>query len=147
MNIIIGWLIVATLDIAYAISVTAVRGGSPSRMLQGIASGIMGPAAFQGGTATEAFGLALHYFIALMIVVVYAAMCRRIALLREHPVLWGAFYGVGVWVVMNFIVIPLSRAARPRYVMPWVLYGIAVHIFIIGIPAAYFAARHVRRNA
>jgi hypothetical protein len=147
MNILIGWLVVGTLDIAYAIIVTGIRGGSPIRMLQGIAAGLLGPAALRGGLATEALGLGLHYFIALMVVVVYAFACRRIALLREHPIACGAVYGVGVWLFMNFVVIPLSRANRPRYVLPWVLYGILVHIVIIGIPAAFFATRHVRRRS
>jgi len=37
-------------------------------------------------------------------------------------------------------VIPLSRANRPRYVIPWVLYSIAAHIFLIGMPAGIFGA-------
>lgn len=146
MNIIIGWLIVGTLDITYAIVVSGIRGVAPIRVLQSVAAGLLGPDSFKGGIPTEVLGLALHYFIALVIVVVYAFAARRIPLLLEHPVLCGGVYGIGVYVFMNFVVIPLSRAGRPRYVIPWVLYSIAAHIFLIGMPAGIFGARHVRRN-
>lgn len=50
----------AVADIGYVIGLVLHAGGSPSRMLQGIASSVLGRATFDGGAATAALGLALH---------------------------------------------------------------------------------------
>ena len=87
------------------------------RVLKFIASGLLGAAAFQGGAAIAALGLALHFVIALGAAAVYWAASRRIAFLATHPVPSGLLYGVAVYFFMNLVVIPLS-AVPPR---PFVL--------------------------
>jgi hypothetical protein len=52
--IILGGLIAGTLDLTSAFIVTGLRGGSHARMLQGIASGLLGADSFTGGAATAA---------------------------------------------------------------------------------------------
>ena len=47
-----GWLIAGTLDILWATGISAWRGVAPSRVLQFVASGALGPASFQGWLAT-----------------------------------------------------------------------------------------------
>ena len=56
---------VGILDGLAAVVTAAVRGISPDRVFQYIASGILGRAAFEGGAATIAFGLLLHFIVAL----------------------------------------------------------------------------------
>ncbi len=59
----------------------------------------------------------------------------------------GAAYGLVVYAVMNYIVVPLS-AARPGSKDPlWIALSIAVHAFLIGIPCAVFASRAIRAEA
>jgi hypothetical protein len=76
------------------ISAAFIRWGKPVRLLQGIASGLLGPRAFQGGKGTAALGLALHFFIAFSAAAVYYAASRRLAFLRQRALVWGMFYGV-----------------------------------------------------
>ena len=133
---------VAVLDILDAIVFFGLRGVAPSRILQSIASGVLGREAFQGGAATAVLGLGIHLFIAFVIVAIYVLASRRVAALRRDPFLNGPFYGLVVYVVMNWIVVPLSAAgagARPTAVL---INGILIHIFGVGIPAA-LAARAV----
>jgi uncharacterized membrane protein YagU involved in acid resistance len=137
-----GGLVIGTLDGAYAVIFWGLRGVGPIRIFQNIAAGLLGrDAAFSGGLKTEAIGVALHYFIAISIVAVYWLVSRSVAILRERPILCGGTYGVLVYIFMNYIVIPLSRTSRTRFLLPWVVWSVIVHIFVIGIPAALFARK------
>lgn len=73
-----------------------------------IAGGLPGRAAFQGGAGTYFLGVTLHYLIALSGAAVYYSASRRLLFLREHTLVCGMFYGIGFYLVMNLIVLPLS---------------------------------------
>jgi hypothetical protein len=62
--ILIGGAIAGACDITYAITFWAFRSVSAMRVLQSVASGLLGAPAFKGGLATAALGLVLHFFIA-----------------------------------------------------------------------------------
>ena len=110
-----GTLIVGTADILDAFIFFGLRGTRPVRILQGIASGILGRDAFSGGAATAALGAVLHYFIAFAIVWVFLAASRRLPALARRPWLYGPLYGLVVYAVMNYVVIPLSLVTvRPK---------------------------------
>jgi hypothetical protein len=135
MYIVGGGLIAGTLDIAFACIYWAIKASVPAqRIFQSVAAGLLGKASFQGGAATAALGLALHYFIATsMSLAFYVVAVRRPALVRR-PVLYGVPYGLLLYVIMNYIVVPLS-AARPGPKDPlWIALGIAVHALLIGVP-------------
>ncbi|HET7039277.1 MAG TPA: hypothetical protein VFH97_05275 [Gemmatimonadales bacterium] len=140
-----GGLLVGTIDIVYACVFWALKAGVPARrILQSVSAGLLGTASFDGGTATAALGLALHFFNAVTMSVVYYLASGRLPALARRPVLWGGLYGLGIYAVMNYVVIPLS-AARPGSRDPlWVGLSIAVHVFLIGMPIA-FATRLARR--
>ena len=134
-----GGLLVGSIDALYAISFWVPRGATPVRIFQSIAAGLLGRSAFQGGLATAALGMALHYFIALAIVVVYWLLSGRFDVLVRRYLLCGAVYGLGVYAFMNYVVIPLSASTRSRFNLTWVVCSVIVHALLIGIPAAAFA--------
>ena len=136
-----GTLAVGTLDALDAIVFFGVRSGArPVRIFQGIASGLIGPAARQGGWQTAALGVALHYFIAFGIVVTYFLVSRRVQLLTRHPVIWGLLYGLVAYAMMNLVVIPLSKIGGPTVpALPVLANGLLIHMFGVGLPAALFA--------
>jgi len=143
--IIAGGLLIGTLDAIYAVIFWGMRGAAPIRIFQGIAAGLLGrDAAFRGGIRTEALGLGLHYFIALVIVVVYFAASRFWPSLLERPIIYGIIYGILVYIFMNYIVIPLSATHRPPFLLSWVVCSVIVHAFLIGAPAALFARKAQR---
>ena len=148
----IGWIVggafvIGTLDAAYAIIFWGMRGAGPVRIFQSIAAGLLGEAAFRGGLRTEALGLALHYFISLAIVVMYWLASRLWPVLTRRPIVCGALYGIGVYLVMNYVVIPLSATSRPRFLLSWVVCSLIVHAFLIGVPAAFFARTALEAKA
>ena len=130
------------LDIAAALSVYGLRGARPIRILQGIASGLLGAEAFKGGRGTAALGLALHFLIAFTAAAVYLAASRRLRILIDRPVLAGLLYGVAVYAVMNAVVLPLSNVAPARFDAPLAVTILVVHMVCVGLPIALAARRH-----
>ena len=134
------------MDITSAIIITISRGSTVTRLLQFIASGLLGPQAFQGGTATAVLGLALHFLIAFTLVAVFYVARRSVRFLREHAIISGIIYGLVVYAVMNLVVLPLA-AARPRHSLTGDLIQIGIHMFIIGLPTSLLLRRLSGANA
>jgi hypothetical protein len=140
-----GGVVAGTLDIVYACVFWAIkRGVAPQRILQRVASGLLGEASLTGGWATAALGLALHFFIAISMATVYYLVARRWATLWHRPVSYGAAYGLLLYVIMNYVVVPLSAAGPGSQDPVWVGMSIVVHALLIGVPCAIFARRAIR---
>jgi hypothetical protein len=134
-------LFVGVLDIADAFIFYGLHGVAPIRILQGIASGLLGRAAFTQGHRSALLGVVLHFFIAFTAATVYLLTSRRLPLSR-HPLLYGALYGVAVYVVMNYIVLPLSKVVpKPHFSSIAFVNGVAALIFCVGIPVAFISRR------
>ena len=133
-------LVVGVIDIASAFAVGISRGSTPLRVLQFIASGLLGRSAFAGGVSTAALGLALHFVIAFGVVLVFYAARRKLRVFRERPVFSGLAYGAIVFAVMNLIILPLS-AATIRHALVPDLIQLAIHMFIIGLPTSLLIRR------
>jgi uncharacterized membrane protein YagU involved in acid resistance len=102
---------------------------------------LLGDASFTGGGRTAALGLVLHYFIATSMAVTYYLFARRWSDLWQKPWVYGPLYGVLLYGIMNYIVVPLSAANPGSRNLTWVLLSVAVHAFLIGTPCALFARR------
>ena len=140
-----GTLAVGTLDILDAFIFFGLRGARPIRILQSIAAGLLGREAFNGGWGTAALGLALHFFIAFVIVLVFLAASQRMAMLTRQPVLMGLIYGIAVYLVMTLVVVP-APAAGGGGLPPWpvALNGVLIHMFGVGVPASLAASAAAR---
>lgn len=137
----LGALVVGVLDLIDAFAFFALRGVTPIRILESIASGLLGPRAFQGGPGVAALGLLLHFTIAFGIVVVFVAAARVLPALRGDTRVLGPLYGLVVYGAMNFVVIPLSAAAQGTPSWPVVVNGVLIHMIGVGPPAVWFAQR------
>jgi hypothetical protein len=132
------------LDITAALVVYGFFGAKPMRLLQGIASGLLGPKAFEGGLATALLGLLCHFVIAFGAATVYFITSRYVGFLIEHAVVSGAFYGVAVYFFMNRIVVPLSAAAKRPFSLRLMIVGVVIHIFCVGLPISLSVRRFSR---
>lgn len=119
---------------------------SPVRVLQYIASGALGPAAFRGGVATAAAGLVFHFAIAFGAAAVYVASSRRWPLLLSRPVACGIVYGVVVYAVMQLVVLPLSRVTRGTPTWSSIVTMVVIHITCVGLPIALVTWQSMRRR-
>lgn len=135
-----GGLVAGALDIAYACVFWAVKGGVPARRIfQSVAAGVLGKASFAGGWATALLGLGLHFLIATSMSVAYYLVARRWPLLRQRAVLCGVGYGLLLYVIMNYAVVPLSAAGPGSKDPLWIALSVAVHALLVGVPIALFA--------
>ena len=143
-----GGLVAGTFDITYACTFWALtRGVAPKRVFQSVASGLLGDASFTGGWPTALLGLALHYFLATSMAVTYYLFARHWPELWQRPWRYGPLYGVLLYGIMNYIVVPLSAANAGSRNLVWVLLSVAVHAFLIGTPCALFARRAMLSRA
>jgi len=139
--ILAGGLGAGTIDLLFACTFNAVHGGiAPLRVLQFIASGVLGRAAFEGGLATGILGVLLHYTILLVAAALFVAAARRQRWLAAHPLAAGVAYGLAIYTVMHLVVLPLSAAAPYHPSMLGRVLDFLVHVGLIG-PAIAFATR------
>lgn len=137
--ILLGGLVAGTIDIGAASLISML---SPVFILHVVASGLIGrEAAFAGGLQTAALGMLLQWAMSLIIAAVYVMASGFLPVLRRRWVTFGLLYGVGIYIVMNFAVVPLSALhAWPHLTVRSVgLNGLAMLLF--GLIVAYFAQR------
>ncbi len=141
--ILLGGLIAGTLDLTAACLTSWLRAGvSPVRVMQSVASGLLGTAAYANGAKSAVMGVALHFFIATAWTAVFYFGSRTLRFLTENAIVAGLLYGVAVYLFMNFVVIPLS-AVPPRAAPPLSgrIIGLLVIMFCVGLPIALIVRR------
>jgi len=137
-------LICGLLDGLSAVAITLLFGGKVTRTFQGVASGVSGPAAFQGGISSALLGVALHFLIAFGAAATYYLASRYIPLLINRVLLAGVLYGIAVHLFMQFVVIPLSAIGpRPLVIRSFIAVLIA-HIVVVGPSIALTVRRYSR---
>lgn len=157
----LGTAIAGTLDILGAIAFGSSSGMGPITVLQSVAAGPFGDHMVGAGPGVALLGLAIHYAIMFVEVAVFIAAVQavpgilrdrdrpglspipaagRIAQLRK-PILAGVGYGLIVYCVMYWIVLPLRwPTAFPQTGAGDIATAVFLHIFCVGIPIALCAA-------
>ncbi|HET7504456.1 MAG TPA: hypothetical protein VFK02_25720 [Kofleriaceae bacterium] len=144
-TILYGGLTVGLLDACDATLFFGSLGARPERIAQHVASGLLGPASFEGGAATIVLGVVLHFTVAICIAATFYLLARNLPALVAHPVVSGLGFGVAAYFVMGHVVVPLSRArVSGAFSLPVFINGVVGHAVLIGLPIALFAARSVR---
>ena len=144
-----GWLICGVMDINAAfISAYVQAGRTPIQLLQVVAGAVLGPATFQGGWASAALGLAMHFSVAFTVTVIFYVLSQRFPiLLRWGGVPAGLVYGAGVYLFMSRGVLPLMIELKLLYLTGYVrppppalgLPQFFIHLFCVGLPIALTA--------
>jgi uncharacterized membrane protein YagU involved in acid resistance len=127
-------LLCGVLDITAAFVTWGVKGVMPVRILQGIASGLLGPKSFQGGLWTAALGGALHFLIAFVAAAVFYTASLKLSFMTRHAVAAGVFYGVLVYAFMYWVVVPLSRVQPRPFSWSATVIAIITHMVCVGLP-------------
>jgi hypothetical protein len=140
-GILLGGISCAILDGAASTIQFALRGVNPSRVWQGVASGLLGPHSFRHGTRSAVLGLLCHLLIAMVAAIVFSLAIRCLPSLVRHYLLSGALYGVIVFLFMNLVVIPLSAMPKRPFTLSGVMTQVLIHIFCVGLPISLAASR------
>lgn len=154
VRVLMAGALVGILDLLYPIVLYAfVLDKVPAiRIPQSVASGLLGRAAYQGGASTAALGVLLHFTIACSWAALYLVVSRRWEPLRRlivtkaGRVKAGIVAGVVIWLAMDFIVLPLSRATpTPLFSLNFLL-QLIWHPVGVGLPIALIVRRDTIRS-
>ena len=146
---VIGGLIIGLLHVIIQIGIFFSLIGKTSFFtdLQFITSGAIGNAAYAGGFVTALLGLILEILMCIIIAGVFIVSANRIPLLRRYVIPGSLLYGIGVFIVMNFIVLPHSAAPPlPAPTMSQLIEVVLEHILIIGLPLGLLVQRNANTN-
>lgn len=139
--ILFGGILAGTLDIGAA---SLINSANPSRILQAIASGLLGKSAFVDNSSV-ALGLVLQWAMAIIIASIFVAAAQWRPVLKRHWVKAGMAYGVVIFVVMNYVVLPLSAIGHPpRFRVVHFMEDILA-MLLFGIIVAFFARERPSR--
>ena len=134
--------IAGTVDILWAFLMAGMGGTGPVQVLRFVASGPFGNAALSGGEGWAAIGLLVHFSIMAVMVGAYLTVARRAPALLRHPVMAGLAYGVLLWLVMYWAVMPLRWPNNPLpHTLTEITAGLFSHCVLVGLPIAMIASR------
>jgi hypothetical protein len=135
-------LVVAALDFLYVLVrwVWLEHALTVQELAQSIATGLLGRAAYDGGIRTAVLGLLLHLGVACGWTLVFFVVTARVPAFRamvatvRGRVLAGLLWGPIVWLLMDFVVLPLSRARPTPPTSPTFYVNLVQHALMIGMP-------------
>jgi hypothetical protein len=140
-------VLAGTLDgLAAALKYIADTGKDPMNVFRFIASGIFGAKAFEGGTAMGLWGIFFHYLIATGWTVLFFVLYPRIQLLSRNKYIAGLSYGIFVWLMMNLVVLPLSKVPPLIMNSESIIIGMVVLMTCIGLPISIIVNRHYTKT-
>ena len=114
-------------------------GSTVMRLWQGVASVLLGAAAFEGGSRTAAIGVLMHIGVAFgwsavfLLLVLSSSSLRAILAEPYGVVAVAAVYGPLVWLVMSLAVIPLLTHRPPAINFRWWVQLVG-HIPFVALP-------------
>lgn len=136
--IVLGGLVAGTIDIGAA---SLINWLSPVLICKFVAGGLLGKAALQGGIDVAAYGMVLQWVELLIIAAVYVSAAEWLPILKRQWIAFGLGYGVGIFFVMNYVVVPLSAWHRWPYMAPDKFAENMAAMLLFGLIVAYFAQR------
>jgi hypothetical protein len=146
-RVLAGGLVAGALDLSFAFLFYGAQGATPQRILQFIASGVLGRESFQMGLDSAALGAFFHFFISVCAAGIYYLASLRSTFLTRRVIVSGATFGILMFLAMHFVVVPLSAVKPGPVKLSSVIGELCSHAFLFGIPIAYAAALAGRRQA
>lgn len=121
-------------DLWSAFALAGLRGKSPADVLRGVASGPF-PSMASAGDLGAAVGTGVHFSIMAVMAAAFLVIFSRVQALRKHPIVVGAIYGVILYGVMYWIVLPLRfPEIFPQTEPQRVANALFSHVVCVGVP-------------
>jgi len=142
--ILAGGFMAATFDFFAAM---LIYGGTASGVAHAIARGWYGDAVKTMPPIVDVVGIASHYMILLIAAAIFVAASLRFPVLRRRAWVTGPLFGVCIYVVMHFVIVPLSavhKISNPHGIQ--FVEEFAGHMFVIGLPIALWARAILGRD-
>jgi hypothetical protein len=145
-GILLGGGLAGLADFIYP-TVKAVMAGNPwTQPWKGVAYGLVGQKAREGGLEMVLLGASLHWFICLSAAAILYFIVSRVKFIpRQWPVL-AVIHGVAVLLTMNYVILPLSQIGRGIYPLDQLHIHAFWHIVLVGLPTGFFVSRALRKS-
>jgi hypothetical protein len=144
--VLLGGLIAGLDDFIYPTVRTVMNGKPWTQPWKGVAGGLLGPAARDGGMEMVALGAGLHWFINIVAAFIFYWVISRLKFVPRHWLLLACLHGLGVLLTMNYVILPLSAIGRGIYPLDQLHIHAFWHILLVGLPVGYFVARALRKT-
>src|SRR5438270_1743104 len=117
---------------------------NPLLIFEYIASSVLGIQAYLGSWWMIVLGLLFHFLIAFFFTVFFFLIYPKISLLSWNHLFTAILYGIFIWMVMNLLILPLTKVTKPPFILLQSLIGLAILIVAIGIPLSFIADRYYK---
>jgi hypothetical protein len=142
--VMLGGFLAGLADFIYPTVKTVMAGGSWMRPWQGVAGGLLGQSARDGGLGIVALGVSLHFFICLSAAAILYLVVSRLKWLPRQWLVLAIIHGIAVLLTMNYVILPLSAIGRGIYPLDQLHVHAFWHIVLVGLPTGFFVARALR---
>lgn len=141
-------LLAGTLDISIASLQFFLRTEkNPVIVLKYIASAVFGRTiAYADGALMPLLGLLFHYIIAFGWTILFFYTCRKLTVLWKYPIPAGLLYGIFVWTMMKFAVLPLTKVAPIPFDLAQAAIAAGILIVAIGLPVSLICSKYYREK-
>jgi hypothetical protein len=137
--ILLGGFVAGTIDIGAA---GLISGAPLPAILKFISGGLIGPTtAKAGGTEIVVLGMILQWAMSLIIAAIYVLASLKLPVLRTNWIACGLAYGVPVYFVMTYVVMPLSQVGHAPKFVPLSFAENLAAMLLFGLIVAFFASR------
>jgi hypothetical protein len=144
LAILLGGFIAGTLDIGAA---ALINLANPLLILKFVAGALLGKPALAGGPSVALLGVVVQWAMSLIIAALYVFAARWLPVLRRRWLASGLAYGVVIFLVMNYVVVPLSAWAKwPRFTAEQFSENMLA-MLLFGLIVAYFAQYYVASDS
>lgn len=117
---------------------------SPLLLFQWDGSNIVGASAYTGGWGSAALGFFFNFIVAIGWSTLFVVAYRAVPAVRREAAVSGLLFGILVWLVMSFIIVPMGRADHPSTHFPALLNAIVAHTLFFGLPVALVVRNTLR---
>jgi hypothetical protein len=139
-----GGFLAGLADFIYPTVKTVMAGKSWMGPWKGVASGLLGQTARDGGMEMVVLGAALHWFINICATALLYIVVSRVAWLPRQWMALACIHGIGVLLTMNYVILPLSAIGHGIYPLDQLHVHAFWHILLVGVPSGYFVSRALK---
>lgn len=144
-GILMGGFLAGLADTIYPTVKTLMAGKPWFSPWKGVASGLLGKTASDGGMEMVALGLALHYFICISAAALLYLLVSRVRFVPRQWIVLGVLYGIAFLLTMNYVILPLSAIGHGIYPLEQLHIHAFWHIVLVGLPTAFFVTRALKQ--
>ena len=136
--VLLGGFVAGSIDIGAAALINNV---SPYIILQAIAGGVLGKDSFHQGAPAAVLGILLQWAMSLLIAWIFVFAARWLPGLKRWWLPAGLAYGIPVFFVMNYAVVPLSALKHTPHFTAARFVENMLAMMLFGVIVAFFARR------